>query len=154
MYTLNVENIALEFDQAKMIPYLELDNIQTCITTVEDLKQRYPKQFDVIGNFEGEYHIKTDPSVPPAKHAMQKTPIEYQEKIAEQLDKLEAQEVIIEVTEPTDWVNSMTYPIKPDGEPRICIDCGDLNEAIVREYYKPPTLEEITQKLSGAKVFS
>ena len=149
-----MENIAPEFDQTKMIPYLELDNIETRISTVEDLKQRYPKQFDVIGHFEGEYHIKTDPSVPPAKHAMRKTPIEYQEKIAEQLDKLEAQKVIIKVTEPTDWVNSMTYPIKPDGEPRICIDCGDLNEAIVREYYKPPTLEEITHKLSGAKVFS
>ena len=38
-YTINVENIAPEFNQAKMIPYLELDNIQTCITTVEDLKQ-------------------------------------------------------------------------------------------------------------------
>ena len=38
-YTINVENIAPEFDQAKMIPYLELDNIQTRITTVEDLKQ-------------------------------------------------------------------------------------------------------------------
>ena len=57
------------------------------------------------------------------KHAMRKTPIEYQEKIAEQLDKLEAQKVITKVTEPTDWVNSMTYPIKPDGEPHICIDC-------------------------------
>ena len=117
-----MENIALEFDQAKMIPYLELDNIQTHITTVEDLKQQYPKQFDVIGNFEGEYHMKTDPAIPPAKHAMRKTPIEYQEKISKQLDSLEQQEVIIKVTEPTEWVNSMTYPVKPDGDLCICID--------------------------------
>ena len=38
-YTLNVENIAPEFDQTKMIPYLELHNIETWISTVDDLKQ-------------------------------------------------------------------------------------------------------------------
>ena len=30
-----------------MIPYLELDNILTHITTFEELKQQYPKQFHV-----------------------------------------------------------------------------------------------------------
>ena len=51
-----------------------------------------------FGNFEGEYHIRTDPSVHPANHVMKKTPIEYQEKIALQLHKLEEQEVTIKVT--------------------------------------------------------
>ena len=85
---------------------------------------------------------------------MRKTPIEYQEKISKELDSLEAQGAIIKVTEPTEWVNSMTYPVKPDGDLRICIDCKDLNKSIIREHYKPPTLEEITHKLIGAKVFS
>ena len=48
----------------------------------------------------------------------------------------------------------MTYPVKPDGDLRICIDCKDLNKSIIWEHYKPPTLEEITHKLIGAKVFS
>ena len=48
----------------------------------------------------------------------------------------------------------MTYPVKPDGDLHICIDCKDLNQSIIQEHYKPPTLEEITHKLSGAKVFS
>ena len=137
-----------------MIPHLEVDNIATTITTVEDLKKRYPKQFDVIGNFEGEYHIKTDPNIPPVQHPRRKTPTEYQEKIEKELNKLEQQKVITKVTEPTKWVNSMTYPMKPDGELCPCLDPKDLNKAIIREHYKPPTLEEITHKLSGAKVFS
>ena len=153
-YTLNVENEAPPFNQDMMIPILGVDNIETKITSVEDLKHLYPNQFDVIGNFEGEYHIKTDPSVPPVQHPRRKTPIEYQEKIEKELNKLEQQEVIIKVTEPTAWVNSMTYPMKPDGELRPCLDPKDLNKAIMREHYKPPTLDEITHKLSGAQVFS
>ena len=43
--------------------------------------KRYPKQFDVIGKFDGEYHMVTYPNVPPSQHAMRKIPIEYQEKI-------------------------------------------------------------------------
>ena len=43
----------------------------------------------------------------------------------------------------------MTYPMKPDGELHLCLDPGDLNTAIIREHYKPPTLEEITHKLYG-----
>ena len=85
---------------------------------------------------------------------MRKTPIEYQEKISKELDSLEEQGAIIKVTEPTEWVNSMTYPVKPDGDLCICIDCKDLNKSIIREHYKTPTLEEITHKLIGAKVFS
>ena len=56
------------------------------IHDVADLKRQYPKQFDVIGNFEGEYNIVTDPNVQPVQHTMRKTPIEYQEKIEKELD--------------------------------------------------------------------
>ena len=45
-------------------------------------------------------------------------------------------------------------PHKPDGSLHICLDPRDLNKAIIRKYYKAPTLDEITHKLSGAKVFS
>ena len=64
-----------------------------------------------------------------------------------------AQGIITPVTEPTEWLNSMTYPMKPGEELCICLDPKDLNKAIIREHYKPPTLEEITHKLSRATVF-
>ena len=79
-----------------------MDNIETKLKSVEDLKKQYPKQFDVIGNFDGEYHIKKDPSIPPVQHARRKTPIEYQEKIKKQLDWYEQKEIITKVTEPTE----------------------------------------------------
>ena len=113
--------------------------------------KRYPKQFDVIGKFDGEYHMVTDPNVPPSQYAMCKIPIEYQEKIEKELDRMEEQGII---TEPTEWVNSITYPVKPNGDLRICLDPKDMNKAIIREHYKAPTLEEITHKLCGATKFS
>ena len=124
------------------------------IYDVADLKRKYPKQFDVIGNFEGEYNIVTDPNVQPVQHAMRKTPIEYQEKIEKELDRMIEQGIIAPVTEPTEWVNSMTYTQITIGLDRIGLDPKDLNKAIMPEYYKPPSLEEITHKLSGATVFS
>ena len=59
-----------------MVSHLVIDNITTKIIAVEDLKQGCPRQFDVIGNFKGEYNVKTDPSVPPVQHPSRKTPIE------------------------------------------------------------------------------
>ena len=53
-----------------------------------------------------------------------------------------------------EWVSSLTYPWKPDGSLHICLDPKDLNTAIIQEHHKAPTLDEITHKLSGAKVFS
>ena len=51
-------------------------------------------------------------------------------------------------------MNSIRYPVKPNGDLRICLDPKDLNKAIIREHHKAPTLEEITHKLCGATKFS
>lgn len=56
--------------------------------------------------------------------------------------------------EPTEWVNSIVCAEKSNGKLRICLDPRDLNKAIKREYYQLPTIEEITTRLAGAKIFS
>ena len=94
----------------------------------------------------------TDPNVPPSQHAMHKIPIEYQEKIEKELDRMEEQGIITKVTEPTEWVNSITYPVKPNGDLRICLDPKDVNKAIIREHYKAPTLAEITHTVWNNKI--
>ena len=67
---------------------------------------------------------------------------------------MDEQGIIAKVTEPTEWVNSITYPLKPNGDLCICLDPKDLNKVIIREHYKPPTLEEITYKLNKSKKFT
>ena len=55
--------------------------------------------------------------------------------------------IIAKETEPTDWVNSLACPWKPNGELQICLDPKDLNEAIKQRYHKIPTVKEVPMNL-------
>ena len=46
------------------------------------------------------------------------------------------------------------YSRKSSGQLRICLDPKDLNKAVKRPHYRTPTLDEVTHKLAGAKIFS
>ena len=118
------------------------------------IKKAFPESFDHVGNLPGIYTMHLDPSIPPVQHARRKVLIECKEQIEKALQKMEDLQIITPVTEPTEWVSSITYPRKPDGTICICLDPKDLNRAIIREHYKAPTLEEISHKLSGATIFS
>jgi len=67
---------------------------------------------------------------------------------------MENQGIIARVTQPTDWANSLVIREKENGRPRLCLDPKDLNNTIKREHHPIPILEEITPKLTGAKLFS
>ena len=102
----------------------------------------------------GKYTICLDHTVTPVQHARCKVPIHYKEEIKKTLKEMEQLGIITPVTRPTEWVSSITYPTKPGGSLRICLDPHNLNKAIIRENYKAPTLEEIFHWLSKATVFS
>ena len=102
----------------------------------------------------GEYDIKTDPSIPHVQHRRWKVPIEHKAEIKKELNEMVRQGIIAKQKEPTPWVSSLTYPKKPNGKLRICLDPKDLNKAIIQEHHKAPTLEEIAHILTGATKFS
>ena len=93
-----------------------------------------------------------DPTVKPVTHARRKVPIESKEAIDRELDYLIEEEIIMEQVEPTPCISSVTFPMKPNGEVRVCLDPSNLNMAIIREHHKPMTVEEITHELAGASV--
>ena len=124
------------------------------ISSVEDLLRLYPNSFDRLGSLKGEYDIKVDPTVPPVQHARRKVPIESKAAIKEAIDYMVKQDILEPQIEPTPWVSSVTYPVKPTGEVRPCLDARDLNKAIIRENLKPQTVEEIAHQLAGAVVFT
>ena len=81
-------------------------------------------------------------------------PLALREEVKRELDKMVEIDVIERISKPTDWVSSLAYSRKSSGKIRICLDPKNLNEAIRRPHYPTPTLEEMTFKLEGAKVFS
>ena len=128
--------------------------VGTLITDKEQLTAMYPNSFDRIGSLKGEYTIKIDPSVAPVQQARCKVPIESKEGISAALDSMIAGDILEPQIEPTPWVNNATYPVKPTGEVRACLDCIPLNKAIIRENHTPPTVEEIAHELAGARYFT
>ena len=71
-----------------------------------------------------------------------------------ELEKLVSDQVIAPVTEPTDWVSSVLAVPKRDGSIRVCLDPKDLNTAIQSSHYPLPTVDDVTSRLTKAKVFS
>ena len=51
------------------------------INSTRDLQALFPNSFDCIGDMQGKYDIKTDPTVPPVQHRRWKVPIKYKEEI-------------------------------------------------------------------------
>ena len=109
--------------------------------TAEDLKKLYPNSFDRLGSLKGEYNIQVDP------HSEASS-------TCQELDYLIEEEIIMDQVEPTPWVSSVTFPRKPNGEVRVCLDPRNLYKAIIREHHKPMMVEEITHELAGATVYT
>lgn len=64
-------------------------------------------------------------------------------------------DIVEQVRGPTPWVNPVVIlPKKSDKDIRMCLDMRKANEAIVRERYPIPTVDEILQGLNGSAIFS
>ena len=88
------------------------------------------------------------------QHSPRQVPVTLTDHLKNTLDSLVTQGIIIPVTQPTPWVTSMVVVPKKDGTLWICLDPKDLSHAIQREHYQLPTIEDITTRLHGAKVFT
>ena len=64
------------------------------------------------------------------------------------------QDITAPVMTPTPWVSSLVVVPKKDGKIRLCLDPKDLDQAIQREHYPLPTVEDVATRLHGAKDFS
>ena len=53
-----------------------------------------------------------------------------------EIDKFVKRDVLVPVTEPTEWVSQMAVVRKSNGKLRICIDPQPLNTALMREHYR------------------
>ena len=62
--------------------------------------------------------------------------------------------VIIHVDQPMDWVSSITYVQKANGELHLCLDPHDLNKAICHDHYKTLTVEEVAHEFTHSHYFT
>ena len=123
------------------------------------MMDEYKDCFDKIGRFPGDqYHIQLIDNPTPVIHPPRTVPVHILPLYKAELEKMIADDIITDVTEPTDWVNSIVCNVKetPDGKKkvRLCLDPKDLNKNIRREHYYSRTIDEILPLLHGKKYFS
>ena len=117
------------------------------INSKDDLIKAYPDRFEGIGKFPGTYHIYLREDAIPVVHK----PWKYLITIRPLVDKMLEQGIIVPVTEPMDWVSSLAYSWKADGDLR---NLTHLKKAIRQNHNRTPTLEEITHELASSTKFT
>ena len=90
------------------------------------------------------YKMKPKPDVKSVIRPARRVPVARQEKVKQELEKMEQNGIIKKVTQATEWVSSMvTAEKKNTDQLRICIDPRDLNQALLRPHYALKTVDEI-----------
>ena len=84
--------------------------------------KEYKDCFDKIGRFPGEkYYIKLIDNLVPVVHPPRTVPVHILPLYKAELDKMLAEYIIVPVTKPTEWVNSIVCHVteKPDGTKKV-----------------------------------
>lgn len=159
LITVNIDNVASKErpKDSNQPPRSNIDQ-QPTLSEAQVLTD-YKDCFDKIGRFPGEkYHIQLRENPTPVIHPPRSVPVHILPLYKAELEKMKADNIISEVTEPTDWVNSITCRVTKtkDGQTkvRLCLDPKDLNKNIKREHFPTRTIDEILPKLHGKKYFS
>ena len=143
LMTINEENIArISADKKPQEP------------SAEDIIKTYKDVFEGEGKLKGKLHLETDPRIAPVKMPCRKWPIAVQEKVMDELERLEKLDVVTKVDTPTEWISSLVVATKNNGQIRLCIDPKPLNKALRRNDYPMPTVDDVLPLLQDAKYFT
>ena len=87
-------------------------------------------------------------------HPPRRVPHSLKDRLQKAIEANVKSGVLVKVDQPTDWVHNLVVVEKKNGSLRLCLDPRALNDAIKREHYRIPTIQEIASDLAGKKVFS
>ena len=121
---------------------------------VEDYISQYTDVFTGEGKLEGLLHLEIDKNVQPVQLPTRKVLIALREPLKQELDRLSNIGVIRKVDTPTNWISALVVTAKKNGKVRLCIDPKPLNEALPRNHYPLPTIDDVLPLIKGPCVHS
>lgn len=121
-------------------------SVNTC-EGAEDSKI-FPKVPGVLIKF------SVDKSVTPVKNAYFNVPAAYRDSARARLQDMEDRGIIERVTKAPNWISGMSAVPKGKDDFRLVVNMRAANQAIKREYFRLPLVEDMKIKLYGAKFFS
>ena len=125
-----------------------------------EIVKTFPSVFDgQIRVMQGEeYHISLAIHTKPfCVNTPRTIPFAYRDKLKDELDLLESQNVITPVTEAATWCAPIVVtPKKNSDKIRMCVDLSHLNRYVIRERYQSPTPAQAVADIaaSEAKIFT
>jgi hypothetical protein len=125
------------------------------LSSSNDPRQQYADLFTGLGCMEGEYTIRLKPDAQPfAVFTPRRVPVNLLAPLKQELQKLQQAGVIRRVDEPTPWCAPIVVIPKRTSGIRLCVDMTRLNEAVLREQYTLPVIDQLLARLAGATVYS
>ena len=133
---------------------MSVDSANTDFTR-EMIDTEYPELCHGVGKLKDrQVTIHKRDDVTPCAQPHVRTPYHLRSKVDEKTDELIRQDIIEKVEGPTPWLNPVVVVPKSDGDIRLCLDMRRANEAVVRERFPIPTVDEILHDMNGSTVFS
>ena len=124
-------------------------------TTKGYLLKEFKDVFTGVGTLPGgPYHIQLKQDCKAVQHAPRQVAVSLKPEYQAELQRLTGLDVIAEVTEHTEWINSIVPVKKPDGLLRLCLDPKDLNKAIKRNQWYSRTIDDVLPDLAEARFMS
>ncbi|XP_062541275.1 uncharacterized protein K02A2.6-like [Armigeres subalbatus] len=98
--------------------------------------------------------IEMDPNIRPVFQPLRRVPIPIEAAVNSKLEQLLVRDIIEVKKGPASWVSPLVVVGKASGEPRICLDLRRVNQAVVREHFPMPVVDEYLARLGKGKIWS
>ena len=113
-----------------------------------------------MGKIPGKYALKIYENAQPVAHPPRPIPSALRDATKKKLDEMEKLNIVqkVPVGSPAPWCSALHLVHKkntlPHVDVRILIDPKDLNKALLCEYHRMTTPEEVTTRTNGLKIFT
>ena len=121
-------------------------------STTTSTTYKYPHLYEGIGKLKNsQVKLHIDTRVKPVAQGHRRVPFHLRKKVEQELEKLEAQDIIEKVDGPTQWISPIVTPPKLNdpNSIRLCVDICEANKAVLRERQRL-----MIHDLNGSIVFS
>ncbi|KAJ8363309.1 hypothetical protein SKAU_G00121400 [Synaphobranchus kaupii] len=130
-------------------------DVAAVVDIKQSLEQQYPKLFQGVGKLNSkQVSLHINPDVKPVAQPLRRIPFNLRGAVEDKIKQLIDMDIIEPVDGPTPWVNPVVIVPKADKDVRLCLDMRRANQAIERERFPIPTVDEILQGMNGSTVFS